>query len=138
MDCLLGIEKMTRKYYKYEETHREADGRKQKYCIKCLTWKDMREYNKDRSNRDGLDMHCQDCSRARGRARYRKAVKKKKITVYLRYNDRHRVIRSVKQKLCTKCGKWKKHSEYYRCKSEEDGFMGKCRECTYKPAKKKK
>ena len=129
---------MTRKYYKYAETHREVDGRKQKYCIKCYTWKDMREFNKDRSNTDGLNMNCQDCSRARGRARYRRAVKKKKIKVYLRYNDRHRTVRGVKQKLCTKCNKWKKQSEYYKCRSEKDGLMGKCRECTYKPGKKKK
>jgi hypothetical protein len=129
---------MTRKYFKYKETHREADGREQKFCNKCLTWKDITEYNKDRSNPDGLDMHCQTCTRARGRARYRKAVKKKKITVYLRYNDRHRTFRGVTQKLCTRCNKWKKLSEYYNCHSEKDGLMVSCKECTYKPAKKKK
>jgi hypothetical protein len=128
---------MTRKYHKYEETHREVDGRKQKYCVKCLTWKDFREFNKDRSSPDGLDMHCRDCTRAHGRARYRKAAKKKKITLYLRYNDRHRTVRGVKQKLCTKCNKWKKQSEYYKSKSEKDGLMVSCRECTYKPNKKK-
>jgi hypothetical protein len=83
-------------------------------------------------------MRCTDCSRLRGRERYKKATKKKKVKVYLRYNDRHRIVRSVKQKLCTKCNKWKNQNEYYRCKSESDGLMGKCRECTYKPAKKKK
>jgi len=129
---------MTRKYYKYEETHREADGRKQKFCIKCFTWKDQSEFNIDRSNRDGLDMRCRDCARLLGQARYRKATKKKKIIVYLRFKDRHRLIRGVKQKLCTKCGKWKKQNEYYKSSSEEDGLMCRCRECTYKPAKKKK
>jgi len=30
---------MTKRYNKYEETHREVDGRKEKFCIKCHEWK---------------------------------------------------------------------------------------------------
>ncbi|OHB63952.1 MAG: hypothetical protein A2168_08940 [Planctomycetes bacterium RBG_13_50_24] len=127
---------MAKKYYKYEETHRKVDGRKQKYCTKCDNWKDESEFNIDRSNRDGLDMRCRDCARVHAQARYRKATKKKKIIVYLRFKDRHRVIKRVRQKLCTKCGKWKKEIEYYRSISEKDGLMCRCKECTYKPGKK--
>jgi len=127
---------MTRKYYKYEETHRKVNGRKQKYCIKCHEWKVEREFSKDRSSRDGLDMRCRDCARLHAQARYRKATRKKKVTVYLRFKDRHRVVNRVKQKLCTKCGKWKKQNEYYKSSAERDGLMGRCKECTYKPGKK--
>jgi hypothetical protein len=127
---------MTRKYYKYEETHREVEGRKQKYCTKCHEWKGESEFSIDRSSMDGLDMRCRDCARVHAQARYKKATKKKKVIVYLRFKDRHRVIKGVKQKLCTKCGKWIKEIEYYTSSAEKDGLMSRCRKCTYKPAKK--
>lgn len=127
---------MTRKYYKYAETHREVDGQKQKYCTKCNEWKDESEFNVDRSNKDGLDMRCRDCARVHAQARYRKSTKKKKVKEYLRFKDRHRLVKGIKQKLCTKCGKWKKEMEYYKSTSERDGLMGKCKKCTYDPAKK--
>ena len=81
-------------------------------------------------------MRCRDCARVHSQARYRKSKKRKKVKVYLRFKDRHRVIKSVKQKLCTKCGKWKKEIEYYKSSSEKDGLMSRCKKCTYKPAKK--
>ena len=127
---------MTKKYYKYEETHRKVNGRKQKYCTKCHEWKVEREFSIDRSNKDGLDMRCRDCARLLAQARYRKSIKRKKVLVYLRFKDRHRVVNRVKQKLCTKCGKWKKEIEYYKSISEKDGLMCRCKECIYKPDKK--
>ena len=127
---------MTKKYYKYEETHRKVDGRKQKFCPKCETWKVEREFSKDRSNRDGLCIRCRDCARVHAQARYKKSTKKKKVIVYLRFKDRHRVVNRVKQKLCTKCGKWKKQIEYYKSCAERDGLMSRCKECLYKPGKK--
>ena len=57
---------------------------------------------------------------------------------FRRGNDRHRVVRGVKQKLCTKCGKWKKLTEYYKSTSEKDGRMCSCRKCNYNPARKPK
>ena len=127
---------MTRKYYKYEETHRKVNDRKQKYCTKCEKWKGESEFSIDRSNKDGLDMRCRDCARVHAQARYRKSIKRKKVIVYLRFQDRHQVVKRVKQKLCTKCGKWKKEIEYYKSNSEKDGLMSRCKKCTYKPAKK--
>lgn len=127
---------MTKKYYKYEETHRKVNGRKQKFCTKCETWKVEREFSKDQSNRDGLDIRCRDCARVYAQARYRKSTKKKKVIVYLRFKDRHRIVNRVKQKLCTKCGKWKKEIEYYKSCAEKDGLMCRCKECLYKPGKK--
>jgi len=127
---------MTRKYHKYEETHRKVNGRKQKYCTKCEKWKGESEFSIDRSNRDGLDMRCRDCARVHAQARYRKYRKRKKVIVYLRFKDRHRVVKGVKQKLCTKCGKWIKEIEYYKSSAEKDGLMSRCKKCTYKAAKK--
>ena len=127
---------MTKRYYKYGETHRKVKGRKQKYCTKCKKWKGESEFSIDRANRDGLNIRCRDCDRAYAQARYRKYRKRKKVKVYLRFEDRHRIIKGVKQKLCTKCRKWKKEIAYYKSSSEKDGFMGRCKKCTYKPAKK--
>ena len=129
---------MTRAYHKYKDTHREVDGQRQKYCTKCCTWKDESEFTIDRSSKDGLDMRCKECARLHGRERYKKARKNEKVTLYLRFNDRHRVVRGVKQKLCTKCGKWKKLTEYYKSTSEKDGRMCSCRKCNYNPARKPK
>ena len=129
---------MTRKYHKYEETHREVDGRKEKYCTTCYTWKDQREFNIDRSGKDGLDMRCRDCARLHAQELYRKATRKKKVTVYIRFKDRHRTVNRVKQKLCTKCGEWKELNEYYKNSAQRDGLMGKCKKCTYNLTVKKK
>ena len=127
---------MKKKYYKYEETHRKVNGRKQKYCTKCEKWKGESEFSIDRSNRDGLDMRCRGCARIHSQARYRKSRKRKMVIGYLRFKDRHRVIKRVKQKLCTKCGKWIKEIEYYKSNAEKDGLMCRCKKCTYKPSKK--
>jgi len=129
---------MTRKNFKYEDTHRKVNGRKQKYCIKCHEWKFEREFSKDRSSIDGLDMRCRDCARLHEQDLHRIAIRKRKVTAYLRFKDRHRTVNRVKQKLCTNCGEWKEENEYYKNSAVRDGLMGKCKECTYNLTGKKK
>ncbi len=51
-----------------------------------------------------------------------------------RYEERHRVVKGVREKLCAKCRRWKRETDYYRRKSSEDGLMGRCQECLYTPA----
>lgn len=129
---------MTRKYYTYEDTHRKVNGRKQKYCIKCHEWKVEREFSKDQSSMDGLDMRCRDCARSHAQDLHRIATRKRKVTVYIGFKDRHRTVSGVKQKLCTNCGEWKKLNEYYKSSAQKDGLMGRCKECTYNPTGNKK
>ena len=129
---------MTGKYFRYEDTHRKVNGHKQKYCIKCHEWKFEREFGKDRSGRDGLDMRCKDCAKLHAQELHRRATRKRKVTAYIRFNDRHRSVNRVKQKLCTTCGEWKELNEYYKNSATKDGLMGRCRECTYNSARKKK
>ncbi|MHC4556065.1 MAG: hypothetical protein ACYS80_02045 [Planctomycetota bacterium] len=96
---------MTKKYYTYKETHRTVKGRKQKYCTKCEKWKGENEFGKDQAKRDGLKIRCSDCDRAYARALRRKYRKGKKVRVYLRFEERHRVVRGVKEKRCSHCSK---------------------------------
>ena len=127
---------MTKRYYKYGETHRKVRGRKQKYCTKCKKWKSVSEFGKDCAKRDGLNIRCKNCYKAYTRALHKKYRKGKKVRVYLRFEERHRILKGVRQKLCTKYGKWKKESEYYKHRSNKDGLSERCNKCSYKPAKK--
>ena len=130
---------MARKYFRYEDTHRKVNGRKQKYCIKCHEWKVEREFGKDRSGRDGLDMRCKDCAKLYAQELHRKATRKRrKVTAYIRFKDRHRSVNRVKQKLCTTCGEWKEENEYYKNCATRDGLMGRCKECIYSPTSRRK
>ena len=129
---------MTMKNFRYEDTHRKVNGRKQKYCIKCHEWKYEREFGKDQSSIDGLDMQCRDCAKIHAQELLRIATRKRKKTAYIRFKDRHRTVNRVKQKLCTTCGEWKELNEYYKNSAQRDGLMGRCRECIYNLTGKKK
>jgi hypothetical protein len=124
---------MTKKYYSYEETHRTVSGRKQKLCTKCIKWKDKREFHKDRYRKDGLKIRCKECDKADAHERRRKNRRKRKnVRQYLRYEQRHRTIRGVKQKLCCSCNKWKDESHYSRHRQLKDGLSLKCKDCERK------
>ena len=53
----------------------------------------------------------------------------------LKYEESHRVLGQVKQKLCRKCEKWKAESEFHKNKSCKDGLARWCKECKAKAAK---
>jgi len=123
---------MTKRYYKYGETHRTVRGRRQKYCTKCKKWKRESEFGTDRAKRDGLKMRCRDCDRAYAQALHRKYRKGKKVRVYLRFEQRHRIVKGVKQKLCCKCKQWKDESHFYRQRGLKDGLGLECKKCNSK------
>jgi hypothetical protein len=129
---------MSREHHKYKDTHRSVRGRKQKYCIKCNQWKDVSEFNIDRDKRDGLNIKCRDCDRAYQIELRRKYRSKRKVRVYLRLEQRHRIINGVREKCCSKCGKWKKESEYFKERSTKDGLSAWCKKCSHKPTKKRR
>jgi len=122
---------MTKRYYKFGETHRTVNGRKQKYCTTCKQWKGETEFRIDRYKRDGLKIKCTDCDDAYERAyrvKHRGTVKE-----YLKFEQRHRTVKGLREKLCSKCGKWKKETEYHKEKSSKDGLSGWCKQCSYTP-----
>ncbi len=128
---------MTKKYYKHGDTHRRVKGRKQKYCTKCRKWKSEREFGIDRAKRDGLNIRCRDCYRAYTRALHKKYRKGKKARIYLRFEDRHRIFRGVRQKLCSSCNKWKDESHYSGHRRLKDGLSLRCKDCGKKDASKR-
>jgi hypothetical protein len=120
--------KKSRKYLTYKERHRLFRGVKQKLCSCCEEWKGENSFYKQRGKRDGLSDRCKECLNTRARERYQP-----KEGRYLRYEERHRTINGVRKKLCRKCRKWKKDSEFYKDRSEKDGLSKQCKKCTYKP-----
>ena len=117
----LGLEKRLR----YEDCHRVVNGTKQKLCYRCKQWTKESLFHRNRRSRDGLQWHCKECQSKR-LERKRKGGRR-----YLRYEDRHRVVKGIKQKLCRKCNRWKNESEFYKNRSEKDGLDNQCRKCSY-------
>ena len=126
--------KAVKKYYRYEERHRVVDGEKQKRCRRCKKWKDESEFGKHRTSKDGLSIRCRDCDRAYDRERYRKDMKSVKDR--LRYEQRHRIVAGVKQRLCCRCKKWKDENQYCRSRRSKDELQWQCKECESEYARK--
>ena len=121
---------MTKRYYSYEETHRTVKGVKQKLCTKCMNWKGESEFRKESARKDGLSRLCRECYSAYGRAMYRKD--KKHVRERLKYEESHRTVRGVKQKLCCTCKQWKKESLFHIERGSKDGLNWQCKECAHK------
>ena len=120
---------MAKRYYKCEETHQTFNGVNLKRCTKCKRWKEESEFNKDRARKDGLKIYCKGCNNAYSLKRRRKNRKGKEARVYLRFEDRHRVIRGFKEKLCSHCKQWKYYSSFYKSRQSKDGLSLWCKEC---------
>ena len=51
------------------------------------------------------------------------------------YEDLHRIVDDVKQKLCRKCNEWKPESRFHKNASSKDGLAGSCKVCKAEAAK---
>jgi hypothetical protein len=118
---------MTKRYYKCEKTHQTVNGVKLKRCTKCKRWKEESEFCKDRARKDGLKIYCKSCNNLYAFELRRK--RKKPVREYLRYGDRHRVVRGFKEKLCSRCKQWKFYSDFYKNSRKKDGLTVWCIEC---------
>jgi len=127
---------MVKRYYKCEETHQTVKGVKLKRCTKCKRWKEVSEFCMDRARKDGLKVYCNACIKMYALRRNRK--NKKPVRDYLRYEERHRVIRGFKEKLCSRCKQWKYYSDFYKDKKTKDGLMFWCKECESKRTEHKR
>lgn len=126
---------MTKKYYSYEETHHKFGRVKQKRCRRCRKWQDESEFRKDRARKDGLRLYCKGCDTAYERKRRRKSGRA--VRQYLRYEERHRTVRGVKEKLCCRCKQWKYESHFSRNCRTKDGLSFRCKECERKHARQR-
>ena len=70
------------------------------------------------------------------------ATRKKIVLLGLRkrfkYDERHRVVKGVKKKLCLKCRKWESENQYYRNRNSRDGLVEWCSKCMSAFHKKKR
>jgi hypothetical protein len=64
-----------------------------------------------------------------------KHVEKKPPKKGKTYEDVHRILDDVKQKLCRKCNEWKPESEFHKNASSKDGLAGSCKTCKSEAAK---
>jgi hypothetical protein len=126
---------MAKRYFKFSETHRTFRRVKLKRCTKCKKWKEESEFHKDRARKDGLRLYCKDCCAAYIQERYRKEGKP--VREYLRFEERHRIVRGVKEKLCSRCQQWKYESDYSRNRRSKDGLSFHCKECENGQARKR-
>jgi hypothetical protein len=126
---------MTKKYYKYKETHRKVKGVQQKLCTKCIKWKGESEFHIERARIDGLSRLCRECNRAYERAWHRRG--KKHIKKVLTYEESHRTVRGVKQKLCGDCKVWKKESLFHTNRRSKDELHWRCKVCECKYCRKR-
>jgi hypothetical protein len=127
---------MTKRYHKYAETHRTVWGRKQKYCTTCKRWKGIGEFGIDREKRDGLKIRCRDCDKAYGYEYRRKH--RGNVREHLKFEQRHRVVKGVRQKLCGHCNQWKDEKDFYRNRSMKDGLAYQCIECGREDARERR
>ena len=50
---------------------------------------------------------------------------------YLSYEEKHRTVKGVKQKLCTKCKKWKSETQYHKQSRTNDRLRSWCKDCEW-------
>jgi hypothetical protein len=72
-----------------------------------------------------LGSRCRDCERQKAGGGRRN----------LRYEDRHRVVKGIRQKLCSKCNRWKNETAFYKDGLARDGLNGWCRKCVCEAAR---
>lgn len=123
--------KTGKRLLKYEEHHRTINGVKYKLCNRCKTWKNETDFHSDRNSNDGLVRVCKECTREYGRKRYEQIVGKSAKS-HLRYEDRHRIIDDVRQKLCGRCNEWKDEIDFSKDRTRKDGLNYYCKRCLSK------
>jgi hypothetical protein len=86
-----------------------------KQCTKCKKQKDESEFCKRSRHKDGLSYWCKACESEYARKRYSRDGKRPRK--YLRYNERHRVVKGVAQK------------QFYKKSKHKDGLAIWCKKC---------
>ena len=119
-------EKKFRKYLKLEERHRTFRGAEQKLCTHCKKWKNENEFYRNRQARDGLHSCCKVCQNKGTASNQDRRVLRRN----LQYDESHRVVSGVKQKLCSHCRKWKGENSFYKKRGSRYGLGAECKECS--------
>jgi hypothetical protein len=87
-----------------------------KICARCKIEKDINEYHKLKSSKDGYKKECKSCRSEESKQR--------------RQKYKLREVREVKEcKRCNVCKVQKKVDEYYIEKANSDGYRNSCKSC---------
>lgn len=84
-----------------------------KICGKCLIKKQLNEFNKDSTKKDGIRTICIICDKQQ----------KKLYRLKTNFNIK------VTSQICTKCSIEKSYIEFHKTKMRSSGLMGKCKDC---------
>jgi hypothetical protein len=128
-----------------------------KFCKGCDTEKDINEFWKDKTTKDGLRRRCKDCDKKKNKKSYGKNRKKRLINQkeYYKYHKDERLEYSKKRrnlkikiktenknykeedgKIFKRCSSkackqpWKDVSEFHKDKYKKDGLRNWCKDCT--------
>lgn len=102
-----------------------------KYCNKCKKTKTVSNFY--RMKKGNYAVYCKDCEKAINKNLTRKTQRKKdgkKYTIKLCQRKWNEII-IPSTKYCSKCGKEKSNSEFYRKKDKIDGLSTDCKKCRY-------
>ena len=50
---------------------------------------------------------------------------------YYKYEEKHRTVKGVKQKLCPRCKKWKSETQYHKQSKTNDRLRSWCKDCEW-------
>lgn len=92
-----------------------------KTCRRCKQTMPPSAFSADSDYKSGRKATCKSCIAEKKRVRYRS----------LCAEATGRVVDWSGRKKCSKCGKEKERTDFYRMKSSADGIGGMCKSCTY-------
>lgn len=84
------------------------------------------DVNRNCKSKDGLGVHSKEC----GKRWARKDSERNRTAAgrSIRFEYRRWAVDGAREKLCTKCRRWGKEGEYYKCRLSRDGLSGRCME----------
>ena len=127
----------------------------EKKCKKCNAVKDVSEFSKRKSSKDGFRNECRVCCKEyreanKERAKEYREANKEKAKQYREVNKKKPTLQELEaeaekkrlfedgKKKCNKCNVVKDVSEFYKNKITKDGFGSGCKSCLEKYSKANK
>lgn len=103
-----------------------------KICTTCQSWKPYSEFHKYKRMKDGYEIYCKQCRKAKYKENDWYIPKGRKLSTL-----ESKVINGVvcKGKLCTSCNQWKESKHFHKFKRLSDGLEIYCKECRKKTSK---
>lgn len=104
-----------------------------KKCFSCRKVKNTTEYHKSRDGKYGVRGSCKECVNEKARI-YRENNPEKVSETYERFKRKAAIESSENYSdkevsLCTKCGKYKPNTCFYKNKYRKEGVAAHCKEC---------